>query len=461
MFDVHGSVYRKLSIAVLVCVLCWVYLSVGPVTAWDTVTPCVDGSAETYPCHNVDLLAHLPLTAIGAEDSSVTGSDHWYWRDAVSGRDFVLFGLSNGVSFIDISDSQEPTYLGKLPSHSGSSRYRDIKVYNDHAFIIGDQIADHGMQIFDLTQLRSITSTTTFTETNHYDGFGAAHNFWINEATGFAYVLRAGNCVGIQMLNLNSPTMPVDAGCFADDGAASDTECVVYAGSDTAYSGREICFTGSDESWTIADVTDKSAPVQITSETYPGIRRAHQTVLSADHNYLLLSDTMDEAMDGVQTTLYTWDIADLDNPVYLGVYRYDTNATDHNIYVKGDYSYQVNWKAGLRVLDISNLPSLAFDEVAYFDVAPDLDTPGMGGAWGVIPWWDDGVVTVSSLEGGLFVLRVNLPVRSSVGLAGISTETQPFPLYTLVVLFIVCLLALKSKSIIKAAWSLNPSRRSG
>ena len=372
-------------------------------------TTCTNGFASTYPCHNVDLLAHLPLTSIGAENASVTGSDHWQWRDPVSGRDFVLFGLSNGVSFIDITDPQVPAYLGKLPTHSGTSRYRDIKVYNDHAFIIGDQIADHGMQIFDLTQLRPITTTTTFTETAHYDAFGAAHNFWINEATGFAYVLRASNCVGTLMLDLSTPTAPQDVGCFTNDGAASDAECVLYTGPDTAYSGREICFTGSDDSWTIADVTDKNAPVQITSETYPGIRRAHQTVLSADQHYLLLSDTMDEGLDGVNTTLYAWDVADLDNPAYLGPFRYTTNATDHNIYINGHYSYQANWKAGLRVLDIRGLPSLSFNEVAYFDVEPNLDTPGMGGAWGVIPWWDNQIVTISSLEGGLFVLQVTLP----------------------------------------------------
>ncbi|MGB1253871.1 MAG: choice-of-anchor B family protein [Candidatus Promineifilaceae bacterium] len=385
-------------------------------------TPCVSGSAGIYPCENVDLLAHLPLTAIGAEDASVTGSDHWFWRDSVSGRDFVLFGLSNGTSFIDISNPQSPQYLGKLPTHSGTSRFRDIKVYNDHAFIIGDQIADHGMQIFDLTQLRPVTTTTTFTETAHYDGFGAAHNFWINEGSGFAYLLRAGDCIGTQMLDLSTPTAPTDAGCFADDGAASDTECVLYTGPDTTYSNREICFTGSDDSWTIADVTDKSAPVQITSETYSGIRRAHQTILSADQRYMLLSDTMDEAMDGVNTTLYIWDVADLDNPTYLGLFRYDTNATDHNIYVKDGYSYQVNWKAGLRVLDISRLPDITFDEVAYFDVEPTSDAPGMGGSWGVIPWWENGVVTVSSLEGGLFVLQVTTPL-SAVQVGAISAET--------------------------------------
>ena len=235
-----------------------------------TGTACVNGMAGIYPCANVNLLAHLELNEIGASDDAVTGNDHWGWSDVASGRQFVIFGLSNGTSFIEITDPLNPVYLGFLPTHEGTSSYRDIKVYQNHAYIIADLLPDHGLQLFDLTQLLTVsTPPVTFNETAHFDGFGPGHNLWINETTGYGYVFRTDTCNGTYILDLSTPTAPTVAGCFADDGQASDAQCVLYAGPDADYTGRELCFTGSDDSWTIADVTNKNNPIQIDSLVYP------------------------------------------------------------------------------------------------------------------------------------------------------------------------------------------------
>ena len=245
---------------------------------------------------------------------------------------------------------------------------------------------------------------------------------WINEESGFGYVLRTDTCIGTYMLDLSTPAMPKNAGCYTDDGVASDAQCVTYSGPNADHLGKEICVIGSDQTWLIGDVTDKDNPQQIYSGVYPNLRRAHQGTLTEDQRYFILSDTMDEFMLGVPTTIYIFDVSDLDAPVLLGTYSYGTNATDHNVYVKGDIGFQTNWKAGLRVLDLRPLPDVGFEEVAYFDVAPGVDSPGRGGAWSSVPWWDDGVVTVSSVEGGLFVLQLDQEALA-VEVGGISAET--------------------------------------
>ncbi len=53
---------------------------------------------------------------------------------------------------VDISDPENPVYLDELVTHGtfGSS-WRDIKVYQDHAFIVSEA-NQHGMQVFDLMQ---------------------------------------------------------------------------------------------------------------------------------------------------------------------------------------------------------------------------------------------------------------------------------------------------------------------
>lgn len=372
---------------------------------------CVDGLAAGYPCRNVDLLAHLPLEAIGG-GGAANGSDHWGWTDPETGRDYVLFGLTDGTSFIDISDRAHPVYLGKLPSHDGASVWRDIKVYQNVAYITADVPTRHGLQLFDLTQLRSVANPpVVFAESGHYAGFGPGHNLWVNAETGYLYVFRSDTCGGeIHMIDVRTPLDPQFAGCFeAGDAPLSDSECVIYRGPDVDYHGRELCFTGSDDNVTIGDVTDKTNPRIVADFVYPGIARAHQGALTPDQRYWLMSDTMDEQMAGHNTRTYIFDVADIDAPRVLGYYEHATTARDHNIYTAGTVAYQTNWQAGLRVLDMRRLPQTDLLEVGYFDIVPESDSITPAGAWSHFPWWGDGVVTVSGTAEGLFVLQTAVP----------------------------------------------------
>ena len=74
----------------------------------------------------------------------------------MTGRDWALVGRSDATAFVDLSDPTRPRYAGELPLTEGAieNLWRDIKVYRDHAFIVADGAGSHGVQIFDLTQLR-------------------------------------------------------------------------------------------------------------------------------------------------------------------------------------------------------------------------------------------------------------------------------------------------------------------
>ena len=60
-----------------------------------------------------------------------------------------------------------------------------------------------------------------------------------------------------------------------------------------------------------------------------------------------------------------FDVADLDAPTLLFVHSSGETAIDHNQYVCGAHTYQANYEAGLRVLEIADDGALA--EVAFFD----------------------------------------------------------------------------------------------
>lgn len=375
----------------------------APITG-AAATPCVNGTAAGYPCKSVDLLSVLPMSSIGGGQ----GNDIWGWTDQLTGKEYALMGRTNGTAFVDISTPTSPVYLGNLSTHSGSAPWRDVKVYKDHAFIVAD-VSGHGMQVFDLTRLRNVASPQTFTADKHYANFGNSHNIAINEATGYAYAVGSNTCGGgPHMVDIRTPKSPVSAGCVAADGYTHDTQCVVYHGPDTTYTGRELCFNANEDTLTIVDVTNKATPKQVVRKTYTGSAYSHQGWLTEDHKYFLLDDELDEQNRSVNTQTYIWNVQDLDAPVNTGNYTAPTKAIDHNQYVLGNYSYQANYRAGLRIIDISKVATAQLSEAAYFDIYPADSNASFNGAWSTYPYFPSGNVVVSGIEQGLFVLKPQL-----------------------------------------------------
>jgi choice-of-anchor B domain-containing protein len=371
--------------------------------------PCIGGlAASTYPCNNVDLLSFLPLSEIGGGN----GNDLWGWTDPMTGKEYAIMGRSNGTAFIDISDLNNPVYLGDLPTNSFNSAWRDIKTYDGanfaYAFIVADNSGSHGLQIFDLTQLRSVASPpVTFSESAHYDLFGSAHNIVINEDSGFAYAVGVSSGLercsgGLHMINIQEPVNPSFAGCYSADGYTHDAQCVDYVGPDADHQGKEICFNANVDTLTIVDVDDKSSPILISRSGYSSAGYTHQGWLTADQRYYLLDDEGDEGPANTQT--YIWDLADLDNPPAPAVYTATTKAIDHNLYLHNGLIFQSNYRAGLRVLDPSDISNGNLSEIGFFDIYPDDDDAHFNGAWSNYPFFDSGVVIVSGIEQGLFIL---------------------------------------------------------
>lgn len=379
---------------------------------------CTQGLASSYPCSNVDLLSFIPKATLGASTGGV--NDVWGWTDPQSGREYALVGLSTGTAFVDVTDPVAPEFLGTLPAQTTSSSWRDIKVYGNHAVVVSEA-THHGVQVFDLTQLRGVTvKPITFAATALYEGVGSAHNIFVNEDSGFAYAVgsfdRTGNCgPGLHIIDIRNPLQPSYAGCFLDtstgrrnSGYTHDVQCVIYAGPDERYTGREVCFGSNETAISIADVTNKSAPTSITKVSYP-IALAensyiHQGWLTEDHRYFLQDDELDERNGFVtSTTTRIWDVSTLDAPTLLTTYSGPVGSIDHNLYVRGSWVYMANYASGLRIVDLSDIRNPR--EIAYFDTYPSSDGIGFIGAWSTYPFFASGSVLISSMGEGLFVVR--------------------------------------------------------
>lgn len=389
-------------------------------------TPCVGGTAGGYACNNVDLQAFLPLAQIGGGGTNL-GSSLWGWTDPVTGREYALFGLRNRTSFVDITDPVNPFYIGYLPTHTGLSSWRELKTYNNHAFIVSDSNGNHGVQIFDLTELRDYQtppgSPVVFSETAHYGNVGSVHNIWVNEETGYAYAVGTASGTttcsrGVHIFNVQNPTSPTFSACYPATSTTGyythDIDCMVYDGPDADYQGHEICIasdgksSGSNDSMAILDVTNKNAIVEVARVSYTNDGFIHQTDFTEDMNYLVLDDELDETGSGFNRRTHIFNMMDLDNPLYVGFHQAGT-AIDHNQYVKGDYLYQANYTEGIAVYTMENIASGSLTPYGFFDVYTASNAATFNGVWNVYPYFNSGNIIAGSIEQGLFILRPNLP----------------------------------------------------
>jgi len=312
-----------------------------------------------------------------------------------------------------------------------------MKTYKNHVFIVAD-IDDHGMQIFDLTQLRHVSgSPVEFQETYHYEIgtradniFGnraleeiynddydngesplldsgsdrlfqksRAYNIAINEDTGFAYLVGGDRCDGgLFILDILFPASPSRVGCLGGLGFIYDVQCINYNGPDYTYRYREICFAATEYSLAIIDVTDKTLPITISVLQDSRLNEIHQGWISENHRDFFIGDKF-----GGKTKTVTLDISNLDAPSVSNIYSASYGAQDSNVFVARNLVYQASFRAGLRILE--EKPGGDLREIAYFDTYQSNNDAGREGALGVYPFFQSGTLIISSVEEGLFIVR--------------------------------------------------------
>ena len=107
-------------------------------------------------------------------------------------------------------------------------------------------------------------------------------------------------------------------------------------------------------------------------------------------------------------------MTDLDNPVFVETFFSTSTATDHNQYPHGEWLFQSNYHAGLRMLSDAwpNLPSL--EERGHFDPVDDENLPGFQGAWSHVILEEEGLIAFTSIDQGLWVVSPEFAVLSDV-----------------------------------------------
>ena len=180
-------------------------------------------------------------------------------------------------------------------------------------------------------------------------------------------------------------------------------------GPDEEHRNKEICFNANETALSIGDVTNPADPIALSSASYPNVAYAHQGWLTEDQAYYFMNDELDELSGQPKTRTLIWDVSDLDDPQLVKEHFGTQEASDHNLYIRGNTMYQSNYQSGLRVLDITDPENPR--ETGFFDTVPYGDnSAGMGGSWSNYPFFESGVVIVTSGNEGLFLLRKQQPI---------------------------------------------------
>ncbi len=405
-----------------------------------TAIDCVDGLASIFPCNNISLLSQTPLSSMSSNPSS--GSDIWGHVDLNNNREYALMGLRNGTIVIDVTDPENPVEVGTVSGFS--STWRDIKVYQfqdgtefkAYAYVT-TEARGQGLQIIDLNDLpTSVSLASTVSE------FSDAHNIYISNVDysqntalegmqAYIYIVGADKNGGaFRIFDLDNPTSPnLVTTPPAGTGYVHDASSLVITDARTSQcaSGHNPCevyIDFNENSVDIWDMTDKSAPFQISTTPYANSVYTHSGWPSKDGNFVFIQDELDEQNLGLNTTLRTLDISSLVSPSISNTYTGPTRATDHNGFTLGDKYFMSNYRRGLSVLDVTNPNNPV--EAAYFDTfpAPTANSANTDGAWGTYPYLPSGNILVSDINNGLFVLQEKPNAFSNNnGIIGLSSDT--------------------------------------
>ena len=382
---------------------------------------CSGGMASGLACENADLLSHTAFADVSGGPGA--GADIWGFVDLNTNREYAIMSYNNGTAVFDVTDPGDPAEVGFIPGQN--TVWRDIKVYqffnatdnrwNAYAYVTADGISE-GLFVIDLTGLPHAIRRVAYA-----GDFGAAHNVFAastDYGTGLSLtgaspsLIIAGSNNGggrFRVYSLATPAAPSfvtlpgfndymhDAASMIIRDSRKDTQCV------NATDYCEVLFDFNESTVDVWDITNLANPVRLSRTPYSNAAYTHSGWPSEDGQYLFVHDEIDEQRFGLQTTVRTFSLADLANPLSLaGTWTGPTSAIDHNGFVRGNRYYMSNYSRGLTILDTSNPASL--QPIGRLDTYPFSDNANFVGAWGVYPFFHSGTIAVSDMNSGLYMV---------------------------------------------------------
>lgn len=364
---------------------------------------CASNINAQFENRNMYLLANINSHSALGPYAAV-----WGYK-APDGREYAILGSYDGTSFIDITDPSniyEVDFVPTTNQSSSSNQWREMKTYSHYAYIVSE-VASSGVQIVDLQYLPdSVRYVKKYVPAGHT----STHS--ISQSGPYLYLNGCNSTFGrgVTVLDISvDPENPVKRGGF---NTSYVHDCRVV--NDTIYAANI-----NNASVSIINATNKNSLSLITSFQNLPNSGPHNTALTPDGNYLLVTDEIGTS----PRLMKIWNVNDLGNITYVTNWQPTgiTSSIVHNVEIYGDYALVAHYSAGIRMVDISN-PSLP-TEVAWYDSYPANNSSSYNGCWGVY-MFPTGKIVASDRQTGLYVLKTYFNVTLAIeGLYNSITNT--------------------------------------
>jgi choice-of-anchor B domain-containing protein len=358
-----------------------------------------NGMILDFPAENVALLSWLTSQDLTGQVQQA--NDIWGYVSP-SGREYAIVGLFGGTAFVEVTDPEHPEVIKFISGPE--SVWRDIAVFQHYAYVVNE--AGGGVQVLDMRKIDKGKVRRRGAVTAQ--GLTTAHNISVNEESGYAY-LSGSNLAngGLVALDLTDPVEPeLESGSWP---FFYVHDALVTTYSKGANAGREIAFAFAAESGVqIIDVTDKNDMFTVANVRYPGLEYCHSGWVSRKNRFLFVNDEADELHEAdhdpeqAATQTYVLNIRKLAQSRHVKTVTNGVTSIDHNTMTIGNTLFAANYQSGFRVFSAKRPKRLR--EIGFFDTYPEADDIAFAGAWGVFADFPSGIVVVSDINRGLFVL---------------------------------------------------------
>ncbi len=333
-------------------------------------------------------MAQLNVTFISQLNYTENLNDIWGYA-APDGTEYALVGAANGTSIVSLADPNNPVEVGYVPG--ATSIWRDIKTWGTFAYVTTDQ-GSEGLTVIDLTNLPNSISSTNITNLPGLGTLTTCHNIYIDEF-GFAF-LAGCNLNNGGMIIYDCATDPANPALIGP--APNVYSHDVYVRNNLMYSSE--IYNGA---FAIYDVSDKDN-IQLLGSQQTAFSFTHNTWLSDDGDFLFTTDETGNAPIGSYDVSDPTDILEMDQ--FVPLITENEGVIPHNVHVWNDWIIISYYTDGCIVVDGANPGNLI--EVGNFDTYVPPST-GFNGTWGAYPYLPSGLILLSDIGNGLYVLEPN------------------------------------------------------
>ena len=348
------------------------------------------GESQAQNSLNMDLRGNWSVDTLPTA-SGIRYNDVWGYVDC-NGLEYAIVGSAGYIHFISLIDPDNPV---EVASFAGGQNlvWRDMKVFQDRAYAVSDG-GSEGMMIFDLSGLPYVVTQTYASD----EIFSQAHNIYIEETTGRAYVVGSNASLGdIFILDLTAdPDNPTVIGEPELPGGGYIHD--IYVRDNIAYASH---------GWNglyIWDLNDPQNPVFISSLITGGYN--HSSWVTADGEHVVYAEEVPEGLP-----LGIIDISDIQQTGMnlVTTFKFPLLAPDHvnnrphNPYIRDNFIVTSYYQDGLQIFDMSD--PMNPEQVAYYDTHENDSYSGFSGVWGAYPYLPSGLILASDVSTGLYVLE--------------------------------------------------------